>query len=1158
MADIKLTDGDDLYEQSTADRDAVAWNTIWGQKGNDIIKLYQGVAMGGQGNDRIEQLPTTESWRTVGVAYWDSPTGVVVDLASGIAQDGWGTVDTLIGNFVDIHGTGFADTFIGNALNNFFWCNGGADTVNGGDGVDTVALSWFEPAPGQPWRSPTFDELDIQVSSDGTVATVRPKFGIGFSYTLTNVEKITWWDSQSNREYTYWLADLITPDTLARQGLLAADANRWNASGPVGTAVNVSYSFVEVAPASGPGATGFRPFSPAERQVVRDLLAQTAALTQITFVEVSETGGSTGQMRFGVSQQAATKGLAYLPFQAGAGEAAGDVWMDLESMLALAPGTEGYQALLHEVGHALGLRHPRNTEGGDAWATQLRLQDDRTALTVMSSSLSPDGLFRADWGPLDVLALRYLYGTRTVGSGDTVYTLGSSQANAQTALVDDGGTDTLDASAYVTGVSLNLASGALSSIGMSSQGFVGVDNLGLVATTVIENAIGSSFDDVLLGNASDNRIQGGPGNDWIDGGAGTDTAVFEGKRSDYELSNAFSKLYVKSRDGNSGFDTLISIERLQFSDLTLTLAATGLGSDGRFSVDEDAALQGQLPDPAGVERSTVTYRLVGNPAHGTATVSSTGALQYTPTSNYWGWDWVAFEVVAATGANQYLAFVQVLPINDAAPVAQAVQMSVEAATTLTATLPVATDADGDAVVYSLGEDPSHGVASVSSSGRLTYTPTLGFVGTDVFSYGISDGLGGSNTYSITVTVLAGPNVPPVGAGGSATGTEDQSLAGNLPTAVDPNGDTLTYAKATNPSHGTVVVNANGTYTYTPAANYFGSDSFTFTVSDPSGASNTYTQSLTITPVVDTIMGGAGADTLTGTTGDDLLQGLAGDDRLTLGAGNDTLDGGSGFDIAYVGGSTAANFNLKTGIGTLGSATLSLSGIEAIRGSSSADTFTGLDGTDKLPGEVFRGAGGNDTINGGTGIDRAEYSGKFSDYQVTRKAGTMEVTVSHKNNGADGTDSLNSIELLVFQDRVVGFGQRAEDVARVAFVLWNPAIIQVPELFSAGLSFYLNEYGYSLNDLCKVALIFRPEKTAQELVATLLANTPGTTKTAAQLYAIMDANGGQSSQTGWAAAIEAMALDAATTQQIELMGVANGLEATMTWGGQTLFGALVGG
>ncbi|MBH9552057.1 hypothetical protein [Inhella gelatinilytica] len=310
---------------------------------------------------------------------------------------------------------------------------------------------------------------------------------------------------------------------------------------------------------------------------------------------------------------------------------------------------------------------------------------------------------------------------------------------------------------------------------------------------------------------------------------------------------------------------------------------------------------------------------------------------------------------------------------------------------------------------------------------------------------------------------------------------------------------------------------------------------------------------------DWLQGNDAANRLDGGLGNDHLLGAGGSDIFIWSGGNDTLDGGAGFDVVWIGDSTAGQIDLKGGIGTLGSAILSLVGIEAVRCSTGDDTCSGLDGADNLPGEVFKGAGGNDTISGGSGIDRAEFSGNFSDYQITRKPGSMEITVTHKNGGADGIDSLNSIELLVFQDRVIGFGQRAEEVARVAFVLWNPAIYNVPELFAAGLSFYTNEYAYTLNDLCKVALIFRPEKTAQELVATLLANTPGTSKTAAQLYAIMDANGGQSSQTGWAAAIEAMALDAATSAQLDLMGVAqNGLAATYNWGTQPCFWPLVGG
>ena len=318
---------------------------------------------------------------------------------------------------------------------------------------------------------------------DGAQATITAKTDKNLRYELANVERLRYWDTVINHDFD--IADSMSPKAMAEQGLTGAASQRWNSAAALGTPVNVSFSFVESAPASGPGATGFRSFSAAEWQTVRDLLNSTSAVTGLTFTEVAEAGATNGQIRFGVSAQSATKGVAFMPDVSAANAAAGDVWMDVDSMLNLSPGTEGYAALLHELGHALGLRHPRNVDAGDAWAQQLRAADDKTSFTVMSGTASADGLFRADWGVLDVVALQYLYGSKAVNGGDTVYQVGGADALAQRTLIDSGGIDTIDATASQVGVSIDLSPAHLSSVGLSGDGRAPVENLGIAVGTAI-------------------------------------------------------------------------------------------------------------------------------------------------------------------------------------------------------------------------------------------------------------------------------------------------------------------------------------------------------------------------------------------------------------------------------------------------------------------------------------------------------------------------------------------------------------------------------------------------------------------------------------------------------------------------------------------------
>ena len=121
---------------------------------------------------------------------------------------------------------------------------------------------------------------------------------------------------------------------------------------------------------------------------------------------------------------------------------------------------------------------------------------------------------------------------------------------------------------------------------------------------------------------------------------------------------------------------------------------------------------------------------------------------------------------------------------------------------------------------------------VNADGTYTYTPNAGFTGTDTFSYFLNDGKGGIDTAVVTITVTeaTGGNNAPVGNDDSGTGEKGDDITGSvLANDTDADGDDLTAALLSGPTNGSVVLNADGTYTYTPNAGFVGNDSFTYTV-----------------------------------------------------------------------------------------------------------------------------------------------------------------------------------------------------------------------------------------------------------------------------------------------------------------------------------------
>ena len=157
------------------------------------------------------------------------------------------------------------------------------------------------------------------------------------------------------------------------------------------------------------------------------------------------------------------------------------------------------------------------------------------------------------------------------------------------------------------------------------------------------------------------------------------------------------------------------------------------------------------------------------------------------------------------------------------------------------------DADGDPITLTSFTQPANGTVTENPDHSLHYVPALNFHGTDTFTYTVSDGRGGSDTATVTITVTP-VNDAPVAANDSRTTPEDTPFSASV-SATDVDGDTLTFSVVGAAPAG-LSFNANGSYTYTPPANFHGTVSFDFKANDGTVDSNTATVTITVTPVND--------------------------------------------------------------------------------------------------------------------------------------------------------------------------------------------------------------------------------------------------------------------------------------------------------------------
>ncbi|MDX1919723.1 MAG: cadherin-like domain-containing protein, partial [Candidatus Caenarcaniphilales bacterium] len=165
-------------------------------------------------------------------------------------------------------------------------------------------------------------------------------------------------------------------------------------------------------------------------------------------------------------------------------------------------------------------------------------------------------------------------------------------------------------------------------------------------------------------------------------------------------------------------------------------------------------------------------------------------------------------------------------------------------------LPNDSDPDGDTLTITSVTQGANGSVLINSDGTVTYTPNANFYGSDTFTYTISDGHGGTSTASVNVTIDPVDDLPEAVNDMTTTSENTPLIISVLNNDVEVDGDTLIITSVTQGANGTVTINGDGTVTYTPNANFFGPDSFTYTISDGQGGTSTATVNVATTEIND--------------------------------------------------------------------------------------------------------------------------------------------------------------------------------------------------------------------------------------------------------------------------------------------------------------------
>jgi len=274
----------------------------------------------------------------------------------------------------------------------------------------------------------------------------------------------------------------------------------------------------------------------------------------------------------------------------------------------------------------------------------------------------------------------------------------------------------------------------------------------------------------------------------------------------------------------------------QSIDEDTATCAISFAIDDVDTPDSDLNVSGRSSNPKLVPDSSIVFG--GSGANRTVTI--------TPATNQFGTVTITVTVTDGTDGSAVTFTLSVNAVNDA-PRAKDDCISTDEDTPFNINvLQNDTDVDGDTLSVTLDTVPSKGSVTDNGDGTLMYIPNANFNGTDSFSYTASDGHGGTDTATVTITVNP-VNDTPV-ASDQVVDTDEDTLVNITLSATDIDGDPLTYALVSHPLHGSLS-STESYVTYKPNAAYYGSDSFTFKANDGTVDSNTATVIVNVTNIV---------------------------------------------------------------------------------------------------------------------------------------------------------------------------------------------------------------------------------------------------------------------------------------------------------------------